>query len=130
MHGGDLWVAGGFDDAGGVPVPGVARWTSGVASTVENPVTATYLGPGHPTPFNPTTPFLYRTTDGGPVRVAVYDARGQLVSTLALGSQPPGQRLITWNGCDEGGRPVASGVYVVRLDSGRDSRTRKITLAK
>ena len=61
---------------------------------------------------------------GGPVTLAVYDVRGRRVRTLVDAPQTPGPKTLVWNGRDDAGRPVTSGVYfsVLRTVAGRDVR--------
>ena len=64
------------------------------------------------------------------IRVQVFDLRRRLVRTLQDGVRAAGTHPVTWDGTDGGGRMSATGVYFVRLDDGRESRTVKAVLAK
>lgn len=78
-----------------------------------------------PNPFNPTTHLTFALGEAGNVRVNVYDVRGHLVQTLVNGWKPEGQHVVNWYA---GG--LASGHYIVRLDTGDTIITRKLTLLK
>jgi hypothetical protein len=89
------------------------------------------LGANTPNPFNPTTVIPYRIeSPGGPTQITIYDAAGRRVRTLVDGVRTPGAYRATWNGRDEHGRAVASGVYFVRLEASGVTETRKIVLLK
>ena len=60
------------------------------------------------------------------VILRVYNLLGQPVRTLALGSQPPGRHLARWDGRDETGATVSSGIYFVRLEASGMAMTRKL----
>ncbi|RPH56606.1 MAG: T9SS C-terminal target domain-containing protein, partial [Acidobacteria bacterium] len=84
----------------------------------------------HPNPFNPQVTVDFALSNGGLVRIAVYDVRGALVRRLTDGILPPGDHSVTWNGVDERGGTAASGIYFVRLIAGSYSETRKIVMLK
>ena len=83
-----------------------------------------------PNPFNPQTTVGFALADAGPVRLAVHDARGQLVRSLVADRMPAGSHQVVWDGRDDAGRPVASGVYLARLVTDRGEKVRKLTLAR
>ena len=66
----------------------------------------------------------------GPVRLAIYNARGQLVRRLRDGPTDRGRHAVRWDGCDERGAPTASGVYFARLEVGGQASTRKILILR
>jgi hypothetical protein len=84
-----------------------------------------------PNPFNPVTTVEYDVpAPGGRVTVAVYDVSGRLVRTLVDSPQEPGSLAAVWDGTDERGAHVGSGVYYCRMQaSGFDERI-KLTLLK
>ena len=84
----------------------------------------------YPNPFNPTTELAFELTVPGTARLRIYDTAGRLVTTLVDGHQAEGRHEVTWNGRDAGGRQVASGVYLYRLESGKTVQTRRMTLVK
>jgi hypothetical protein len=88
------------------------------------------LGGNEPNPFNPTTKIFFDVPRTSTVRLRIYDARGQLVRTLVNGTLTAGQRSAIWDGCDDGGRPVTSGVYLYVVESPDFRAARKMTLVK
>lgn len=84
-----------------------------------------------PNPFNPSTTIAYDVgAPGGRVRVEVFDVRGQLIRTLVDAEQAGGSRSVHWDGRDDGGRRVASGMYFYRLRVGEAAFTRKMTIVQ
>jgi hypothetical protein len=73
------------------------------------------LLPSSPNPFERTTLVRFDLARSDQVRLCVYDVAGRLVRTLAQGQQPAGPHRLTWDGRDQAGRLVASGVYALRL---------------
>jgi hypothetical protein len=74
------------------------------------------LGPVHPNPFNPRTVVSMHLGQAGPVLLLVYAANGALVRTLIRGSLPSGTHRIVWDGTDDAGVELGSGVYWIRLE--------------
>ena len=74
-----------------------------------------------PNPFNANTTIAFDLPGTAPVRLVVYDLLGRRVRTLHRGEAlAPGRHRSSWDGLDENGRPVASGVYLYRLTAGAD----------
>jgi hypothetical protein len=88
------------------------------------------LEPAYPNPFNPSTRIAFTLPASGPVKMTVLNIRGQRVRVLADGLYPAGRHLLTWDGRDEGGRPVASGIYLYVLETPAGTRSRKMTLIR
>ncbi len=93
------------------------------------PVTAE-LHHNFPNPFNPTTTIQYYLPERASVTLTVLNILGQTVVVLEEGMSGQGYHLVTWNGFDRFGRPVTSGVYLYRLETGSFSETRKMLLLK
>ncbi len=84
-----------------------------------------------PNPFNPMTTIRYDVpAGGGDVTLRVYDVAGRLVRTLVDGTEGPGEKTVTWNGSNDRGQIVASGVYFYRMTSESFTKTRKMLLMK
>ena len=81
-----------------------------------------------PNPFNPTTTLHYSLDAPGAVRMAVYNAAGQLVRTLVNAEMAAGAHSVAWNGADDNGRRVASGVYLIRLTTPGATHTTRVTM--
>jgi len=89
------------------------------------------LGQNYPNPFNPTTviPFSL-SADSNPVRVEIFNAAGQRVRLLLDQIIDQGPHEITWDGIDNAGFPVSSGLYLYRVSAGTQARTRKMSLMR
>jgi hypothetical protein len=82
-----------------------------------------------PNPFNPTTAIRYDVPEGGGhVRLAIYDVNGRLVRTLVDRTDTPGEKSVDWDGTDDRGVGVSSGVYFCRLVAPGLTETRKMAL--
>jgi hypothetical protein len=82
-----------------------------------------------PNPFNPQTLIRYDIPDGGSdVTLRVYDVGGRLVRSLVEGPQTEGAKSVTWNGRDDHGARVASGVYFYRLTAPGFEQTHKMVM--
>ena len=68
-----------------------------------------------PNPFNTSTTIAYTVPRHGPVELDVFDLLGRPVKSLAAGAVAPGNHTVVWDGADEAGRRVGSGVYLYRL---------------
>ncbi len=84
----------------------------------------------HPNPFNPLTHISFTLDAARRVDVAVFDLAGRRVRTLAGGSFTAGLHHLTWNGKNDHGKGVSSGVYFVGMKSGDFQATRKVMLLK
>ena len=102
-----------------------------VAPLTENtPVKLFHLGQNHPNPFNPVTSIKFTVDKEGPVELAVFDVSGRKIRTLVRDTRGPGDHVVTWDGTDQSGSRVPSGMYFYQLISGRESSTRKMMLVK
>ena len=93
------------------------------------PAATTLLG-NHPNPFNPQTTISFTLPGDEDVSLRVYSARGALVRSLLQGHQPAGVHHVVWDGRDNRGGMVASGVYFYRLQAAAGNFTGKMVLAK
>ncbi|MBW6513585.1 MAG: S8 family serine peptidase [Candidatus Syntrophosphaera sp.] len=94
------------------------------------PVVATGLSGNFPNPFNPSTQIRFELASNDAVSIEVFNQKGQLVRTLLNTNLPAGRHQAEWNGTDDNGSPVSSGVYFYRMKSGKFSSTRKMVLMK
>jgi len=90
----------------------------------------TALRSAYPNPFNPTVKLEFDLANGGRAQIAIYDAAGRLVRRLVDDVLPSARHAVVWNGRDDGGAPVASGVYFVRLVARDRASIKKIVLLK
>lgn len=140
------------DDAGGVhlsftaPAPGT-YWlvcdsfgvgerpftlTGYLSAVTDVPVAAAglVLEPCHPNPFNPRTTIAFVLPAATPCRAAIYGLDGRRVRTLLDAWREPGRHELAWDGRDDTGARVPSGSYVVRVATGGETRSAKLTLVK
>lgn len=83
-----------------------------------------------PNPFNPTTTINYSLPSDQFVSIKIYNINGQEIRTLLRRSQPQGEYSITWNGEDDRGNSVSSGVYFFQVTAGEYKMSIKITLLR
>ena len=132
-HAGLSMVAG---DEDGDTLPGVQYLL-----TPEAPVTAVgeatsatpndfSLGKNYPNPFNPETMIPYSLPEYTHVELTIYDVRGAKVRTLVDRQLPGGPHVTRWNGRDDSGREVASGIYIYRLATPGAEHTGRMVLVR
>jgi hypothetical protein len=84
-----------------------------------------------PNPFNPSTTIRYELASPARVTLRVHDVAGRVIRVLeGEDRREPGVHEITWDGRDDDGRTVASGVYFYRIDVGGSSETRRMVMLK
>ena len=83
-----------------------------------------------PNPFNPTTRINYDLPKATHVNLTVFNVLGQTVTTLKDGFMEAGSHSITWNGTDNGGATVASGIYFYRIEADDFQATKKMMMLK
>jgi len=89
------------------------------------------LEQNYPNPFNGSTVISFTLSEPQVVDLIVYDILGEQVTTLLSGLMPAGETSITWNGIDDHGRVLVSGIYLYRLkEVGGRTLTQKMTLLK
>ncbi|MBK7669822.1 MAG: carboxypeptidase regulatory-like domain-containing protein [bacterium] len=122
-----------LDSAGNLTqTESAADFAVGGASPVDGglPTRTLTLTQNAPNPFNPRTKISFVLPAAGEATLCVYDVDGRLVRTLLSGHQEAGERTVTWDGDDDRGGRVASGLYFCLLRSGDHSIVRKMTLLK
>ena len=108
-------------------IDGVAAPPAGVEDI---PALGTYLFVNRPNPARPETMIRFRLATGALAKVAVFDASGRRVRELLNGSQTAGEHQVIWDGRDDAGHPLASGVYLYKLESGDYRAERKLLLVR
>jgi hypothetical protein len=83
-----------------------------------------------PNPFNPTTAVRYAIANDGDVRLTIYDVGGRAVRVLVNEHQRADRYQVSWDGTNDAGQRVASGVYFYQLVAGKFTQTRKMVLLK
>jgi hypothetical protein len=105
--------------------------TTAVASGDDARIITDYrLYQNHPNPFNPSTLIRYEIPKSGHVTVKVYNFVGKEVRTLMNEAQPAGAYQISWDGRDEHGRQVPSGIYFYHFSASSFVETRKMVLVR
>jgi hypothetical protein len=84
----------------------------------------------YPNPFNATTSIRFALAQDAHVRLDIYNILGQKVRTLLDEDQPAGEHSVLWNGTDESGNVVASGIYFTKIISGNQARVQRMMLLK
>ncbi len=88
------------------------------------------LGPGSPNPFNPHTQFTVDVATGQELALTVHDLQGGLVRTIFVGEAGIGPRTFSWDGANDRGEAMPSGVYILRARSGELTGRQKLTLIR
>jgi hypothetical protein len=103
-----------------------------IASSANEPIAAmkTAIHPPVPNPFNPTTTVEFTLESRTDVMLSIYDVKGRLVRTLENRSMAAGVYNAQWDGRDDRGAAVASGIYFIRMNAGARVLTQKMVLIK
>ncbi len=99
------------------------------------PVRSASLGQNYPNPFNPVTKIEYRLPETGPggktsVNLVVYDVTGSKVRVLVSGSEGSGKHVVEWDGRNDAGQAVGSGVYFYRMTTPGFTMSKKMVMLK
>jgi len=86
------------------------------------------LRQNYPNPFNPTTVIEYALPKSSQVKIQIYNVLGQRVRNLVDERQEPGYKMINWDGKDDQGNEVSSGIYFYRIVAGDFVKCKKMTL--
>jgi hypothetical protein len=126
--GSEVYVGGGFTQAGGVSANRVARWNSGTSRVEQLSSTAPktfLLEQNYPNPFNPSTTIRYQLPVASEVKLEVYDVLGKKIATLVSERQSAGSYQVVWNASG-----LSSGTYFYRLQAGTFVETKKMIMVK
>ncbi len=109
----------------------VLAFTTGIPAGDElaNPAVVN-LGQNHPNPFNPNTCISFHLSADQSVYLGIYNTQGRLVRTLQDGFMSRGTHELFWDGLDERGNEVGSGIYLYELISGGQRQIRRMVLLK
>ncbi len=110
----------------------VYKFTVGYVSVAEGIALPTeyVMQQNFPNPFNPSTTLRYGIPEEASVSLIIYDIRGNRVKTITAEFQPAGWYEHVWNGMDESGLPVSTGLYLTRLQAGSYSKVIKMLYLK
>lgn len=84
----------------------------------------------YPNPFNPTTTIQFQLPEPTAVAIRIYDLSGKLINTLVDGTRDAGYHGVTWNGVDERGNTVNSGVYIYKMETDSYTDVKRCILLK
>ncbi len=106
--------------------------TVGVEGPGGGPISVdpSHLFQNYPNPFSPETHIGFDLPSAGRAEIRIYDARGRLVRTLVDEKRPAGRQNVKWDGRDEAGREVASGIYFYSLTAPGVDENRRMILVK
>ena len=83
-----------------------------------------------PNPFNPTTTLRYNLPINAKVKLVIYDLLGRAIKTLVNRVEETGLKSVVWDGNNDAGQPVSSGIYLYRIQAGDFSKSFKMVLLK
>ncbi len=109
------------------------RWHVALPATIDvRTITKTELLPNHPNPFNPETTIYYRLagSEKQETKLLIYNIIGQKIRTLVQEYQASGEHVVRWDGTDDHGQKVSSGIYMYHLTFGDFAQTRRMVLLK
>jgi FG-GAP-like repeat/FlgD Ig-like domain len=95
-----------------------------------NAPSAPRLAQNHPNPFNPSTTIRFTLPEPERARITIFDASGREIATLVDRLFPAGDHRVEWQGRNDHGAPVASGVYFYRLRTSRGSTSRRMMVLR
>jgi hypothetical protein len=128
---GKLFVGGDFTHAGGTAARGISSWGM-VQTSAQGPLPAGDLGRlrAFPNPLRTRTAVAFELMTPGDAALSVFDLRGRRVSLELFPGLAAGQHELPWDGHDEGGRPVAAGVYFLRVQAGAEVVQGRVTVVR
>lgn len=103
------------------------NFTVGVEDLVQSPISGFSA---YPNPFNPDVRICFNLAKSEDVELNIYNLRGQKIRTLQKGKLSGGNHVLRWDGRDDSGRGVGSGIYFARIQSKQEIRSIKLTLIK
>jgi len=92
--------------------------------------TSTCLQQNYPNPFNPSTTISYQLEKGTSVKLGIYNLLGQHVATVVDAYQSAGYYSVNWNSRDPHGNPLASGIYIYRIETENFVQNKKLSLLR
>jgi hypothetical protein len=103
---------------------------SGASGVAEGNRPGTFAVSNYPNPFNPSTSITFTLPAPGRTSLIIYDITGRKVRELVSGQMPAGVHTVVWDGKDERGTAVSSGVYISRLTAGKFATAGKLLLVR
>ena len=127
------WAPSAWEETDTLYIDNMTVWGIGTllaTEAVDAAPKAFQLSRAYPNPFNPVTHLDYKIAEATEVTMIVYDIIGQRVKTLVSGQVAAGSHRVSWDGTDDAGDRVASGVYLMRMTTSNFTQTQKFTLMK
>lgn len=104
---------------------------TGIKGNLANTIPSKYeLDQNYPNPFNPTTNIQYVIREQGEVSLNIYNLLGQLVRSLVNNVQSAGTHSVTWDGANQAGKQLTSGIYFYKLTAGNFVSVKKMIMLK
>ncbi|MCK4584586.1 T9SS type A sorting domain-containing protein [candidate division WOR-3 bacterium] len=103
---------------------------TGVSKDEKGTIKRVSIGKPYPEPFSMRTHFSISLPHAMPVNISIFDVSGRMVRAIHSGRLDKGRHTFTWNGRDSQGKYVASSVYFIVIDAGKNRITRKVILLK
>ncbi|MCB0315264.1 MAG: T9SS type A sorting domain-containing protein, partial [Calditrichaeota bacterium] len=129
-----LWVDGYNGATSGYTLSvsgGLAKFTNSGPEKSDRIIPEVFsLGQNYPNPFNPTTSIQVAVPEKALVTLEIYDITGRKIQTLLNDEQEPGVYTVSWDGTNQFGEKVSSGIYFYRMAAGKFIQTRRMMLLK
>jgi agmatine deiminase len=103
---------------------------AGIAGYRDKKVKTFVLEQNYPNPFNPKTIIRYTLAERTPVTIKIFDINGREVKTLVRETFAAGEYSVTWDGANDQGIPISSGVYLYRIQAGNYTESKKMILMR
>jgi len=97
---------------------------------ISPPASSILMLRGFPNPANPRMTIQFALSRSAQVDLAIHDLNGRRLRRLLGGHVPAGRRILSWDGCDDDGRTLSSGVYLLKLDTVTENRISRLTLIR
>jgi len=117
-------------DGGGVWRRPLSEMVTAVEDDFSQAPVGFTLEQNYPNPFNPSTTIRYQLPKTTEVVLKIYNIFGQEVRTLVNARQPVGMNAVVWDGRDQSGKEVSSGIYIYRLQTGESMQSRKLSFVR
>ncbi|MBN1825457.1 MAG: T9SS type A sorting domain-containing protein [Candidatus Eisenbacteria bacterium] len=108
----------------------VMRGAPNLAADAETDIPKAFYCNTAPNPFNPTVTIHYGLPSGSPVTMEIFTVSGRRVKTLSNGNESAGRHSVIWNGKDERGKDVSSGIYLMRIQTSAETETMRLVLLR
>jgi len=109
------------------PTPGYSNSSSGIKET---DLPADFTVSAFPNPFNPSTTIQYSLAEMGEVNIRIYDVLGREIVSINEGIKTTGRYSLIWDGKDRNGVSAGSGIYILRINSGKNNKSLKLLLLR